>query len=57
MHEKPLFAFFGTPKFAVDVLNALERRGLLPALVVTAPDKPRGRGLELQPSPAKAWAL
>jgi methionyl-tRNA formyltransferase len=41
----------------VDVLNALERRGLLPALVVTAPDKPRGRGLELQPSPAKAWAL
>ncbi len=53
----PLFAFFGTPKFAVDVLNALERNGMLPALVITAPDKPRGRGLDLTPSPAKAWAL
>jgi methionyl-tRNA formyltransferase len=54
---KPLFAFFGTPRFATTVLNALERRGLLPALVVTAPDKPRGRGLKVSPSPAKAWAL
>jgi methionyl-tRNA formyltransferase len=52
----PLFAFFGTPRFAVCVLEALERRGLLPALVVTAPDKPRGRGLEVSPSPAALWA-
>lgn len=57
MASKPLFAFFGTPKFAVDVLNALERHGLLPAVIVTAPDKPRGRGLELSPSPVKQWAL
>lgn len=56
MH-KPLFAFFGTPKFAVDVLNALETNGLLPALVVAAPDKPRGRGMEVSPCPAKAWAI
>jgi len=54
--KKPLFAFFGTPRFAVDVLNALECAGLLPAVIITAPDKPRGRGLELQPSPAKVWA-
>ena len=54
---KPLFAFFGTPIFAVNVLSALEARGLLPALVVTAPDKPRGRGQEVSPSPAKTWAL
>ncbi len=54
---KPLFAFFGTPKFAVDVLNALEAHGLVPALIVTAPDKPRGRGLEVSPSPAKAWGF
>jgi methionyl-tRNA formyltransferase len=53
----PLFAFFGTPKFATDTLAALEAQGLLPVLVVTAPDKPRGRGLELTPSPAKTWAL
>lgn len=55
--KQPLFAFFGTPRFAVDVLRALESRGMLPAVVVTAPDRPRGRGLEVTPSPAKAWAL
>lgn len=56
-NSTPLFAFFGTPKFAVDVLDALESHGLFPALVVTAPDKPRGRGLEMSPSPAKKWAM
>jgi methionyl-tRNA formyltransferase len=54
--SQPLFAFFGTPKFSVYVLDALEAHGLLPALVVTAPDKPQGRGLVLTPSPAKQWA-
>lgn len=57
MNKAPLFAFFGTPRFAVTVLYALERNGLLPALVITAPDKKRGRGMELSPSPAKEWAL
>lgn len=56
MVRKPLFAFFGTPRFAVGVLDALEAHGLLPALVITAPDKPAGRGLALTPSPAKLWA-
>lgn len=55
--SQPLFAFFGTPKFSVHVLDALERAGQLPALVITAPDKPQGRGLVLTPSPAKQWAL
>lgn len=55
--KEPLFAFFGTPHFAVRVLDALEAHGLTPALVVCAPDKPRGRGLMLSPAPAKAWAL
>lgn len=54
---KPLFAYFGTPALSTVVLNSLEARGFLPALVVTAPDKPAGRGLELQPSPVKRWAL
>ncbi len=54
--KKPLFAFFGTPRFAVRVLDALEANGLLPALVITAPDKPQGRGMEMKPSPAKVWA-
>jgi methionyl-tRNA formyltransferase len=55
--KKPLFAFFGTPHFAVVVLDALEKHGLLPALVITAPDKPAGRGMELTSAPAKSWAL
>ena len=55
--NKPLFAFFGTPHFSTVVLSALEAHGLLPALVITAPDKPRGRGLEVSPSPVKEWAL
>jgi len=56
MH-KPLFAFFGTPHIATKVLDELEAEGLVPALVVTAPDKPAGRGLALTPSPVKVWAL
>lgn len=52
----PLFAFFGTPRFSVHVLDALEAHGLLPALVVTAEDKRSGRGLASTPSPAKVWA-
>lgn len=57
VETNPLFAFFGTPRFAVRVLDALESQGLVPALVITAPDKPQGRGLEVKPSPVKAWAL
>src|SRR5262249_41037008 len=56
MKDAPLFAFFGTPHFATVVLDALEAHGMLPALIITAPDKPQGRGLELSPSPAKKWA-
>lgn len=48
--------FFGTPLFAVHTLNALEERGITPDIVVTAPDKPAGRGLELTPPPVKQWA-
>lgn len=51
------FVFFGTPRFAVRVLDALEANGLLPALIVTAPDRPSGRGQELKPSAVKLWAL
>jgi methionyl-tRNA formyltransferase len=56
-NKKPLFAFFGTPQVGVHVLNRLEAHGYLPALVVSAPDKPRGRGHTVSPSQVKAWAL
>ncbi len=55
--SQPLFAFFGTPHIATLVLDRLETQGLLPALIVTAPDKPAGRGLMLAQSPVKRWAL
>lgn len=55
--KQPLFAFFGTPILSVHVLDALERGGMVPALIITAPDRPQGRGLALTPSPVKQWAL
>lgn len=50
------FAFFGTPDFAVTVLDELKKEKLVPSLVVTTPDKPKGRGLKLTPSPVRMWA-
>ena len=50
-------AFFGTPAFAVPSLAQLVAAGESVVLAVTRPDRPRGRGQRLQPSPVKAWAL
>ncbi|MBI1191724.1 MAG: methionyl-tRNA formyltransferase [Bacteroidetes bacterium] len=47
----------GTPDFAVAPLQALVEAGWNVVGVVTAPDKPSGRGLQLQPSPVKKYAL
>lgn len=55
-HRDYKFVFFGTPELSVQVLNALEERGLLPAVIVTAPDRPRGRGNNVSPSPVAQWA-
>jgi len=50
-------AFFGTPEFAVPSLAALiESRHDVVALV-SQPDRPRGRGQKLQPTPTKQLAL
>ena len=48
--------FFGTPQFATGVLEELKKSGILPDLIVTAPDKPSGRKLKLTPPPVKIWA-
>jgi methionyl-tRNA formyltransferase len=45
--------FMGTPEFAVPCLSMLAQQTELLA-VVTQPDKPRGRGQKLVPSPVKA---
>lgn len=50
------FAFFGTSHIATYVLEALAGAGYLPALVVTMPERPKGRGLEPQPSAVAIWA-
>jgi methionyl-tRNA formyltransferase len=49
--------FCGTPQFAVPVLEKLAASGFLIDLVVTQPDRPKGRGLELVASPVKQTAL
>jgi methionyl-tRNA formyltransferase len=49
--------FCGTPLFAVPTLDELVASGFAVRLVVTQPDRPRGRGLELTPSPVKLRAL
>jgi methionyl-tRNA formyltransferase len=49
--------FCGTPRFAVPTLEKLLAAGFVVSLVVTRPDRPRGRGLELAPSPVKARAI
>jgi len=52
-----LIAFFGTPVLAVRVLERLKANGITPALVVTSPDRPKGRGKIMTPPPVKEWAL
>jgi len=50
-------AFLGTPEPAVVALRALVAAGIEVPLVVTRPDRRRGRGGDLTPSPVKAAAL
>jgi methionyl-tRNA formyltransferase len=48
--------FFGTPDFAVASLKALVQSKIDVVAVVTAPDKPAGRGQQIQASPVKIYA-
>lgn len=49
--------FMGTPDFAVASLSALVEAGHKVLLVVTQPDKPKGRGHKMTPPPVKEYAL
>lgn len=49
--------FFGTPEFAVPSLAVLIENGFNVAGVITAPDKPAGRGQKIHFSPVKEYAL
>ncbi len=49
-------AFFGTPPFTSDFLDTLVANGYSPSLVVTAPDRPVGRGMVMTAPEPKLWA-
>ncbi len=49
--------FAGTPEFARVALQRLHAAGFDIPLVLTQPDRPAGRGMKLQASPVKQWAL
>jgi len=49
--------FMGTPEFAVPALNALNKNNYDIPLVITQPDRPKGRGRKLTPPPVKETAL
>ena len=49
--------FMGTPEFAVPSLQILVENGYQVVGVVTAPDKPKGRGQKVVPSPVKEYAV
>lgn len=49
--------YMGTPDFAVAPLKALYEAGYKISLIVTQPDKPKGRGHKLMPPPVKEFAI
>jgi methionyl-tRNA formyltransferase len=57
MPDLRTLVFCGTPAFAVPTLEQLVQAGFAVRLVVTQPDRPKGRGMELALSPVKQRAV
>jgi methionyl-tRNA formyltransferase len=57
MAEELRIIFMGTPEFAVPSLEILVQNKLNVVAVITAPDKPQGRGQKIEYSPVKECAL
>ncbi len=59
MHPDPDFkvVFMGTSDFAVPALEAVNDLDCMVSLVVTQPDRPKGRGRKISPPPVKTCAL
>ena len=53
----PKIIFAGTPDFAVTPIEAIVKSGVVPAAVLTQPDRPAGRGKRLATSPVKQYAI
>ncbi len=56
IHNSTKFVFFGSSEFSVYVLDELLLHNILPSLIITTPDKPKGRKLVMTPNPCKVWA-
>jgi methionyl-tRNA formyltransferase len=50
------WAFFGSSEFSVTVLETIKGQGYKPNLIITIPDKPRGRKMILTKEEVKVWA-
>jgi len=57
MKKKAKIIFMGTPEFAVPALKSLYKNNRNVALVVTQPDRPKGRGRKIIPPPVKKVAV
>ncbi|SJZ55140.1 methionyl-tRNA formyltransferase [Chitinophaga eiseniae] len=57
MNKQLRIVFMGTPDFAVASLDILVENGFNIVGVITAPDKPAGRGLQMQESAVKKYAV
>jgi methionyl-tRNA formyltransferase len=57
MNKELQIVFFGTPDFAVPTLRKLIERKHKISMVVTQPDRPKGRGQKILPTPVKKTAL
>ena len=57
MFRKTRIVYMGTPEFSVGPLDALRKKGYKVVGVVTVPDKPSGRGLKMQESAVKKYAV
>ena len=55
MNKDISFVFFGTGLLAESVLAALVRNGYTPSIVVTKPDSPQGRHMQLTAPHIKTW--
>jgi methionyl-tRNA formyltransferase len=51
------FIFFGTPDVASETLEIMYQKGLVPSLIITAPDRPSGRGMRMTPPPVKDFVI
>jgi len=56
INKEVRIAFFGNSDFSKIVLEELKKKGTVPELIVTTPDKPQGRKMVLTPTPTKVWA-